>query len=133
MKTTDRGPLGNFLQRKYIEWINAQGEVKSQKEFAEHLGIHPMTFSHYLNGKRKKIDDPKIVNLLAEKLGDELYEVLGYASGATISNPIIRAINEILAILPEEDNLEILESLKKRTEGAKQTENANAQGNKLQA
>ena len=130
---SNRGPLGDFLQRKYLEWINSCGEVRSQREYAEYLGLKPMTFSQYLNGKRKKIDDPSIVNMLAEKLGDELYEVLGYASGATSSNPIIRAINEILAILPEEDNLEILESLKKRTEGAKQTENGNAQGNKLQA
>lgn len=128
-----RGPLGDFLQRKYLEWINSCGEVRSQREYADYLGLKPMTFSQYLNGKRKKIDDPNIVNMLAEKLGDELYEVLGYGSNTTISNPIIRAINEILAILPEEDNLEILDQLRKRKSGDQRSENGNTQGNHIRA
>ncbi len=74
---TERGKLGDFFQKKYIDWINQRGSVGSQKEYAEYLGVSPQVFSNYLNGKRKTIEDPAIVTKLAETLGEEIYDVLG--------------------------------------------------------
>jgi len=50
------------------------GELKSQAEFAKYLGFNPSTLSMWMTGKQ----DPDLhsADLLAHKLGPEVYDVL---------------------------------------------------------
>ncbi len=123
----NKGPVGEWLEQKYVSWMKDQGAFKKQHEFADYLGIEQTLPRHYMNGRKKPAGDN--LELIAEKLGPEIYGLVERAN----PDPIIRAINEILAILPEEDNLEILEALRKRNAGTKQTQNGNAEGSKLGA
>jgi transcriptional regulator with XRE-family HTH domain len=123
----DKGSVGEWLEQKYVSWMKDQGAFKKQHEFAAYLGIEPTLLSHYMNGRKKPAGEN--IELIAEKLGPEIYNLVEKAN----PNPIIRAINEILAILPEEDNREILEALRKRKAGTQKSENGNAQGNHLRA
>jgi len=70
--------FAKWLERQYIEWLQEKGEIASQKEFAEYIGIEPMNLSNYLNAKRK-MPDPDSTLKIAEKLGPEAYDVLGLA------------------------------------------------------
>ena len=70
--------LAKWLELKYIDWMKERGEIVSQREFADFLGIDPMNLSHYLNAKRK-VPDQESIKKIAEKLGPEIYDVLGLA------------------------------------------------------
>lgn len=70
--------FAKWLERKYIDWLREKGEIASQREFAEYIGIEPMNLSNYLNAKRR-MPDPDSVMKIAEKLGPEVYDVLGLA------------------------------------------------------
>lgn len=60
--------------RKYLEWQQSEGELKSQAEFAEYLGFKPSTLSMWMTGKQ----DPDLhsADQIARKLGNEVYDVL---------------------------------------------------------
>ena len=64
-----------FLEFKYLEWQRTQGGRKTVKEFAAYIGVSQSTISSWWNEDRK----PEGENLrrLAEKLGIEVYDVLG--------------------------------------------------------
>jgi transcriptional regulator with XRE-family HTH domain len=70
--------FAKWLERQYIEWMSDRGEVASQREFAEFIGIDPMNLSNYLNAKRR-MPDQESIKKIAEKLGPEVYDVLGLA------------------------------------------------------
>lgn len=70
--------LASWLEKQYIDWMAKEKQVKSQREFAELLGIDPVKLNQYLNGRRK-MPDLETVNLIAEKLGPEIYDILGLA------------------------------------------------------
>lgn len=118
-----KGPFGEYLEKSFIEWMRVSGEVKTQQDFADYLGIERSLLSHYMNGRRKP--SPEAVDLMAKKLGQEIYAYIEYQN----PNPVIRAINNILNILPEEDNLEILEQLRKRKSGDQRSKNEHTQEN----
>ena len=68
--------FGNFLTRRYHELsIKQPGRFKSMAQFAAWLGVKQTTFSTWTNDQKT----PKGANidLLAEKLGPEVYQVLG--------------------------------------------------------
>lgn len=70
--------FSNWLQKKYIEWMAAEGEIRTQKDFADFLKIDKVTLSRYINAKRKN-PDLKTVKKFADKLGPEVYDILGLA------------------------------------------------------
>lgn len=70
--------LSHWLEMKYIEWMGVEQGIKTQREFAEFLDIDPVRLNHYFNGRRK-ISDPGTIDKFAEKLGPEIYDVLGLA------------------------------------------------------
>jgi transcriptional regulator with XRE-family HTH domain len=65
-----------FLNKKFLEWQMEIGYRRTQTEFAEYLGVEPGTLGHWMNGRRKP--DLESVELLAEKLGPEIYDLAGY-------------------------------------------------------
>ena len=86
----DKGIVGLWLEKKYIEWINEVGEVKPQVDFAIHLGLKKETFNRYYNGERKPSYKQAIQ--ICQVLKDfTLMDILGYTrpavSGLVIDFP----------------------------------------------
>lgn len=74
----DKGPVARWLEKKYIQWINEQGEVKNQEEFANYLGIDRVTFNRHYNGTVKRMELSTALKY-AKKLNDfEILDILGY-------------------------------------------------------
>lgn len=67
--------MGNWLELKYLEWQTKEGGVRTMAEFADYLGIVRMTLSRWMNGRN--IPDKKYVDQLADKLGPEIYDLMG--------------------------------------------------------
>ena len=100
----ERGALGNFLAIKFVEWTYRLGDVKKQGDFAAFLGLDPVTFSRYLNGKRSLIDRETVAQL-AEKLGEDIYPIVG------LINPRVQELTEAINDLDEDEQQELLETL----------------------
>jgi transcriptional regulator with XRE-family HTH domain len=66
--------IPKFFEKKFWEW--QAGERKTQKEFAEYLGVAPGTLSHWMNGVRSP--DYESCLSLYEKLGYEIFDVSGF-------------------------------------------------------
>jgi hypothetical protein len=58
----------DLLIEKYLEWQQDLGQVRTLKNFAEHLEIHEVTLNQLINGK--KSCTPKMCVHLAKKTGD---------------------------------------------------------------
>lgn len=68
--------FSQWLEQKYLEWQNAQGKRKTLDEFAEYIGVSRSILSHWISGTRKK-PTPESIRQLSNKLGFEVYDVLG--------------------------------------------------------
>lgn len=64
-----------WLEQKYLEWQGKRGRRATLAQFADHLGISAPLLSHYLNGLRKPTAEN--VRKLAQRLGAEIYDILG--------------------------------------------------------
>ena len=76
--------VGRWLTDRFLEWQNAQGDIRTVAEFAEYLSdnskhvvITRPSISLWLNDKRKPTG--VYAEVLAEKLGPRLYDLLGRA------------------------------------------------------
>lgn len=92
-----------FLLKKIAELEQQEGRRVSNKEFGAMLGYSPGTISLWLNGKNTP--DAKSIPGLADKLGLEVYEVLGLAS----PEPELRYISRNWENLPEDARRRIRE------------------------
>jgi transcriptional regulator with XRE-family HTH domain len=63
-----------WLFKKYHEYELIQGQSVTQAQFAEYLGVAPSTFSMWIN--KKQPPDKASVDLIAPKLGPEIYEIM---------------------------------------------------------
>ena len=91
-----RTKFSSWLNAKYHDWAKSQYEDTgrtSMSAFAGWLGFGQSTFSAWVNG-RNTPDDQETAVKLAEKLGDEVYVVLG----VTPPDP---ALAEIIGHWPE--------------------------------
>ena len=71
-----RGEFTNWLEKQYLDWQIEQGGRKSITDFSAHLGFALTTVDQWMNGRRKKIS-PDNAFRLAQRLGLEVYDVLG--------------------------------------------------------
>lgn len=63
----------DWLRQKYDEWERRTGGNRA--DFATYLGVPSTSLSNWLNtGARPRVDS---IRLLADKLGGEVYDVLG--------------------------------------------------------
>ena len=71
------GPVGEWFTRCYLEWQRSERERKTVEEFAEFVGVKRGTMNQWMNGARR----PKgaYVKIVADKLGAEIYDLLGLA------------------------------------------------------
>lgn len=68
----------DFLFRKLQEFERTAGHRVTIQNFADYLGVSRPTVSFWLDGKIKP--SYSNVELIAEKLGPEVYMVLGYSA-----------------------------------------------------
>jgi hypothetical protein len=64
-----------FLEKKYLEWQQVQGGRKTVAMFANYLGVKQSTLSMWWNSGVAPSGES--IRLLAEKLGIEVYDILG--------------------------------------------------------
>ena len=71
--TRAKGPVGEWLFGKYLDWLRKEGGSRSQAEFARRLGIERALLNHYINGRRK----PTGINITRlAVLGPEIYDLM---------------------------------------------------------
>jgi len=63
-----------FLEKMFWEW--QAGERRTQKDYADYLGVEPAALSHWINGVRKP--DYNSCESLSKKMGDGIYVASGY-------------------------------------------------------
>lgn len=64
-----------YLEGKFLEWQQQQGGRRTVSEFAEHIGVTQAAISSWWNNNR--IPQSDSIRKLADKLGLEVYDVLG--------------------------------------------------------
>jgi transcriptional regulator with XRE-family HTH domain len=97
--------LSDWLTKQYIDWMDEQGEIKTQTEFAEWIGIDKVTLSRYIGGRRKN-PDKETIKKIADKLGPEIYDTLGLAR----PDPQLQELTSIWHMLAEKTKEDILET-----------------------
>lgn len=67
--------FAQWVERAYVRWMDETGKHRSQREFAEFLGLRAANLNHYLSGRR--LPTGESIHKLAKKLGPEVYDLLG--------------------------------------------------------
>lgn len=92
-----KSKFADWLLTKYFDWQKKMDGVKSQTEFANYLGISRIQINRYLNGVNLPNDET--IKLLAEKLGDDVYDSLGLVRP---TDEELKALIEVWYSLPKE-------------------------------
>lgn len=71
------------MRARQLEYINRMGELKTDREFAEWLGVHERNLNRYLNGIALPTNE--LVVILANKLGPEVYDLVGWPRPAILN------------------------------------------------
>lgn len=76
MKSQERSKTGEWLTQKFFVWQQEHGEIKTQTEFAEYLGIPQSTLSNWIKGGFEA--KGRSLERVAARLNDfEIYDILG--------------------------------------------------------
>lgn len=121
----EKSPFALFLEEKYREWSIAQikggNRRVSVSAFSEKLGIHPATFSNWINGNRTPGEDSIV--LLAIELGPEIYDSLGMER----PDPLLAAFETIYGQLTDRQKLALYEQAAQYITANQQTTNHQAE------
>lgn len=106
--------FSEFLNQKYIEWKEmewrkSKNRNTSQNEFAKWLGMSPTTISPYMTGVRPPSEAN--ADALADKLGTQVYEILG-KSARMPRDPLLRSIANTWHALDENEKRQVAEAVK---------------------
>ena len=90
--------FGNFLKRKFHDFhgheIRYGRPIPSQADWAKHLGSATTNLSVWMNDIRKPTGES--VDLLADKLGVEVYDKLGVARRLPRKlNPLVDVVSQL--------------------------------------
>lgn len=96
-----------FLLKKMAEIEQQAGRRITNKEFGEIIGFSSGTISFWLSGKN--MPDAKSIPVLAEKLGPEVYDVLGMIN----TDPELRYISNRWDNLPDDIRRQIRELIER--------------------
>jgi len=67
--------MAKYLNHKFLEWQYKSGRQRSQVEFCRWIGIPPTSYSNWINETRLPVGTN--IYKLADKLGPEIYDILG--------------------------------------------------------
>jgi len=90
---TPKGLVGDWLERQFLDWQREQGGRRTVTEFSEWLEVGRDTLNNWMNGRRTP--EGESTNLLAAKLGPEIYDVLGLPRPDPMLQAIIRSWGNI--------------------------------------
>jgi transcriptional regulator with XRE-family HTH domain len=65
----------DWLFQKFVEWQVVNKQRMTYGEFAEHLGVSRISLNDWIKGKY--LPGSQNLSVIAEKLGNEIYSVLG--------------------------------------------------------
>lgn len=68
--------LAAYMKKQFLAWQADTGEIEELQGFANHLGINENYVGKYLRGDHRPTDDNVI--RIANKLGPEIYDILGW-------------------------------------------------------
>jgi hypothetical protein len=71
-----KASLTSWLNRAFLDWASKEGRRKTVREFAAYIGISEIFVGKWMRGEREPRNSHVIV--LANKLGDEIYDILGW-------------------------------------------------------
>ncbi len=95
-----------WINKKFLEWQLDQERSASQVEFAEYIGVSESTFSTWINDLQPP--GKHSADLIAAKLGPEIYDLLGMARPDTIPlDQLPHAVRERLSAAIYEVNSEL--------------------------
>ena len=106
--------FAEWLEGKYIAWMNETGRRRTLTEFAEYLGVGQPLLSQWLNGRY--LPGMKNVSKLAARLGPEVYDLLGLQR----PDPDIHRLVSLFGEMDEQgkqDLLQAAEQIKKQKAG----------------
>jgi undecaprenyl pyrophosphate synthase len=108
--------FGQWLQQKYGEYVNwhisKYAKVPSQAAWAKHLGIRNTNLSQYINDNRRP--DSTQADLLAEKLGPEVYDRLGLPRRMPRDPELYFLAEHFVSDLTENDRADVIALAKER-------------------
>ena len=102
-----------FLLRQMQLWEGTQGRRATLEAFATHLGVSQPLLSIWLKGETKPSREK--IELLAAKLGTEVYEVLGLPK----PDPDLTRLNQIWPHIPEAMRRSIVKQAEQYLSGTK--------------
>lgn len=109
-------PFRAELKNRFFKWIYSsdapppsKGQIPSQTQFADYLGIDSTSLSYYMTGNRKPAQEQ--AQRMADKLGPKIMDLLDYARTLP-RNPVIIALVDEAMELPDKRRRELLELAK---------------------
>ncbi len=85
--------IGEWLTQKFLAWQTDQKEIKTLAEFADYLEVGRPALSMWISGKRQP--NEKMARRLAQKLGLEIYDVLGMARPDEQTQDLVHAFGKL--------------------------------------
>lgn len=104
--------IKQWLIDKFLEWQAQSGEIKSQREFADYLGVGNTSLSNWISGYR--LPTGENIARLASKLGPEIYDQLGLAR----PDPDLQAIVQNWEHLSPKERRQFVDIVVKKAEEA---------------
>ena len=105
--------FASLLLRQMQQWESAQGKRATLQGFADHLQVSQPLLSIWLKGDTKPSTEK--IELLAAKLGNEVYEVLGLPK----PDPDLTRLNQIWPHIPEAMRRSIVKQAEQHVSGTK--------------
>jgi transcriptional regulator with XRE-family HTH domain len=102
-----------LLLRQMQQWESAQGKRATLQGFADHLEVSQPLLSIWLKGETRPSSEK--LELLANKLGSEVYEVLGLPR----PDPDLTRLNQIWPRIPETMRRSIVKQAEQFLSGTK--------------
>lgn len=101
----------DWLEQNFLHWQAGEGKRKTLAAFAEYLGISENTLKKWIGGTRKP--EGKNVELIAEKLGDAIYDILNVPKPDLVLRDITRQAS-VLTDMEKQEILDFVEKLRTR-------------------
>jgi len=67
--------VSHWLEQQFLDWQSQTGSRQTISDFADYLSVGRVALTNWMNGKRIPSGDS--VKRIAEKLGPQIYRILG--------------------------------------------------------